>query len=109
MTTKISADNIQQTTLETLGGGPTVTNIQITNSSYTVLDDTAVSTSGGYIKITGTRFVSGCTVIIGTVNASATTFVNSTTLNVQVPPQSAGTYIVYVVNQILVLLFVLTG
>ena len=98
MKTKISSDNIQTTTLETLGSGPTITNVQITDSSYNVIDDTAVSTSGGYLKITGTNFSSGCTVIIGGTNATSTAFVNSTTLNVQVPASTAGTYVVYVVN-----------
>jgi hypothetical protein len=80
------------------GGGPKITQIQITDSSYNVLDDTAVSTSGGYIKITGTGFNAGAVVIVGSVNATSTAVVNSTTLNVQVPAQSAGTYTVYVVN-----------
>jgi hypothetical protein len=80
------------------GGGPKITQIQITDSSYTVLDDTAVSLTGGYIKITGTGFASGAEVIIGTTNATSITFVNSTTLNVQVPALSAGTYTIYVVN-----------
>jgi len=80
------------------GGGPKITQIQITDSSYNVLDDTAVSTSGGYIKITGTGFNTGAVVIVGSVNATSTTFVNSTTLNVQVPAAVAGTYAVYVVN-----------
>ncbi len=98
MTTQINQDNIQASTLAELGSGPTVTNIQITNSSYVVLDDTAVSTSGGYIRITGTNFASGCEVIIGSTNATAVAFVSSTVLNVQVPALSAGTYVVYVVN-----------
>lgn len=98
MTTKISSDNIQAATLATLGSGPTVTNVQITDSSYNVLDDTAVGTSGGYIKITGTNFASGCSVIINSTNATSVTFVSSTVLNVQVPAMAAGTYIVYVVN-----------
>ena len=98
MTTKISSDNIQTATLATLGSGPTITNVQITDSSYNVLDDTAVSTSGGYIKITGTNFASGCSVIINSTNATSVTFVSSTVLNVQVPTMTAGTYIVYVVN-----------
>jgi hypothetical protein len=80
------------------GGGPKITQIQITDSSYNVLDDTAISTSGGYIKITGTGFSAGAVVIIGTTNATATALVSSTILNVQVPALSAGTYTLYVVN-----------
>jgi len=98
MTTQISADNIQPATLETIGSGPTITNIQITDSSYNVLDDTAVALSGGFIKITGTGFQTGCEVIIGTVLATSVTFVNSTTVHAQVPALVASTYVVYLTN-----------
>lgn len=79
-------------------GGPKITQIQITDSGGTVLDDTAISLSGGYIKITGTGFAAGAQVIVNNVNALSTTFTSTTVLNAQVGPQSAGTYIVYVVN-----------
>jgi hypothetical protein len=98
MTTQINQNNIQPATLAALDSSPTVTNVQITDSSYVVIDDTAVLTTGGYIKITGSNLVSGCQVILGSANATSVTFVNSTTLNVQVPAQAAGTYVVYVVN-----------
>ena len=98
MTTQISADNIQPSTLASISGGPKITNIQVTNSSYVVIDDTAVALTGGYIKITGSGFASGCTVIINGTAASSVSFVSSSVLNVQVGPQSAGTYIVYVTN-----------
>ena len=97
MTTQINSDNIQPDTLATLAV-LTITNVQITDSSYVVLDDTAISTSGGYIKISGGNFVNGCQVIIGAANATSVTFVNSSQLNVQVGAQSAGTVTVYVVN-----------
>ena len=108
MTTRIASTNIQsntilttnlaQSTIDALQGStvPTITQIQITTSGYVVKDDTAVSTSGGYIKITGTNFTAGSQVVIGTVAATSVGFVNSTTLNVQVPAQAAGTYVVYV-------------
>lgn len=97
MTTQISSTNIQAATLAALSP-VTITSITVTNSSWTPLDDSAVSTSGGYIVITGTNFASGCNVIISSTNATSVTFVNSTTLRVQVPAMSAGTYVVYVVN-----------
>lgn len=97
MTTKISSDNIQSATLAALTP-VTITQVQITDSSWTVLDDSAVSTSGGYIVVTGNNFQSGCNVIIDRTNATSVTFVNSTTLRVQVPAMSAGTYVVYVTN-----------
>ena len=81
-----------------VSGGPKITNIQVTNSSYTVLDDTAVDTAGGYIKITGTGFVAGCQVLVNNVAATSTTFVSSSEVRAQVPATAAGTYIVYLVN-----------
>ena len=98
MTTQISSDNIQSSTLATIGGGPTVTNVQVTNSSYVVLDDTAVNTTGGYIKITGTKFAAGAQVYFGSTLATSISLVSSTVLNVQVPAKAAGTYDLYVVN-----------
>lgn len=98
MTTKISSDNIQQATLDSIGGGPTISSVQVTDSSYTVLDDTAVNTTGGYIKITGSKFTSGVQVYVGSVLATSVTRVSSTTLHVQVPATASGTYELYVVN-----------
>lgn len=98
MTTQISADNIQPSTLASISGGPKISNIQVTNSSYVVLDDTAVALTGGYIKITGSGFASGCTVIINGTAATSVSFISSSELNAQVGPQNAGTYIVYVTN-----------
>lgn len=80
------------------GGGPKITNIQVTDSSYNVLDDTSVSTSGGYIKITGTGFASGCQVLINNIPVTSVTFVSATEVRAQVPATSAGTYVVYLVN-----------
>lgn len=77
---------------------PKITNIQVTDSSYTVLDDTAVNTAGGYIKITGTGFVSGCNVLINQTTATSVAFVSSAEVRVQLPATTAGTYMVYVVN-----------
>ena len=77
---------------------PRITNIQIVDSSYLAIDDTAVSTSGGYIIITGSGFTSGCQVIIGTLVATSISFINSTTIHAQVPAQSSGTYTVYLTN-----------
>lgn len=98
MTTKISSDNIQPSTLASIGGSPTVSNVQVTNSSYVVLNDTAVDTAGGYIKITGSKFSSGAQVYIGSTLATSVALVSSTVLNVQLPATAAGTYDLYVVN-----------
>jgi hypothetical protein len=100
MPTKISADNLQSSLLNVIvaGGGPKITSIAVANSSYTILDDTAVDTAGGYIVITGTGFATGCQVIINDVVATSTTFVNSTTVRAQIGPRAAGTYNVYLTN-----------
>jgi hypothetical protein len=76
---------------------PKITSIVVTDSSYTTLDDTAVSTSGGYIKIIGTGFTTGSQVLINTTSASSVSFVSSTELRAQLPSMAAGTYVVYVV------------
>mgnify|MGYP000149068745 CR=1 FL=1 len=75
-----------------------ISNIQVTNSSYTVLDDTAVDIAGGYIKITGSGFASGCTVLINQTPVTSVTYISETEVRAQVPATAAGTYIVYLVN-----------
>ena len=77
---------------------PAIDTIQVTNSSYTVLDDTAVDVAGGYIRINGTGFSLGCSILIGTTPAISTTFVSSTVITAQVPAMAAGTYVVFLVN-----------
>jgi hypothetical protein len=77
---------------------PKISNIQVTDSGGTVIDDTAVDIAGGYIKITGTGFASGCQVIVNNVPATSTTFVSSTVVRAQLPATTAGTYIVYLIN-----------
>ena len=78
---------------------PSINVISIANSSYTILDDTAANTGGAYLVITGTNFQSGAIVMVGSTNtAISTTFVDSSTLQAQIPAISSGTYPVYVVN-----------
>ena len=99
MTTKISEANIQEPTLGALGGGgPKISSIIVTNSSYANLDDTAVALEGGYIKLIGEDFAAGCQVLIGLTPVTSVTFVSDTEVRAQVPATAAGTYIVYLVN-----------
>lgn len=79
-------------------GGPKITAVEVTNSSYTVLDDTAVELGGGYIKITGTGFVSGVRVLVDNTSAISVQFISSTVVRAELPAKSAGSYIVYLVN-----------
>jgi hypothetical protein len=80
------------------GGGPRITQIQITDSSGTVLDDTAMGLGGGFIKITGTGFSAGAQVAVNNTLAVSTTFSSQTVLTAQVGAQTAGSYFVYVIN-----------
>ncbi len=80
------------------GSGPTISTVNITDSGYNVLDDTAIGLNGGYIRINGTNFVTGASVVVGQTVASSVSFVSSTQLNCQIPALAAGTYIVYVIN-----------
>ena len=101
MTTKISSDNIQASSLATIGGGPRIANIQVTNASYVPTGANTVSTFGGYIKVNGAKFNTGAQVFIGTTGTTAATsisVVDSTQLNVQVPAQAQGKYDLYVIN-----------
>jgi hypothetical protein len=81
------------------GSSVTVSNVAVTDGSYTVLDDTPnISTAGGFIRVTGSGFASGCVVYIGGTAATTTTFVSSTEVRAVVPAASSNTLMVYVVN-----------
>jgi len=110
MTTKILGNQITSYTINTeqLSNtataafaktlAPKIVYANVTNSSYAVLDDTAVNVGGGYIVISGAEFQSGAQVLIDTTLASSVTYVNSTFLQAQVPAKSAASYNLYVVN-----------
>jgi alpha-tubulin suppressor-like RCC1 family protein len=78
--------------------GIKIANVSIANSTYDILDDTAISTDGGYIVITGSGFASGAQVLIEGAAANSTSFVSDSELRAQVPAKIAGSYNVYVVN-----------
>ena len=86
----------------TIGGSaaetPKIANVQITDSSWTVLDDTAISTDGGYFIVNGTGFQSGAGVSVDGTSASSVSFVDSTLLRCQIGAKAANSYTVYVVN-----------
>ena len=79
-------------------GLPKITSVTVTDSSYTSTGATTVSTSGGYIQLTGTGFAAGCSVVIQNTAATTTTYVSATTVNVAVPARAAGTYFIYLTN-----------
>jgi hypothetical protein len=104
--TKITSTNIAENTVAGYAEfanianslAPKITSIAITSNTYSVLDDTAVNVGGGFIVVTGTEFQSGATVLIDTTPATAVSYINNTTLRVQVPTKSAASYNIYVVN-----------
>jgi hypothetical protein len=76
----------------------TIGTVSVTDASYNVLDDTAVSSSGGYLKITGTGFKPGCTVYIGGSPAASTTYVSPTEVRATTSVLASNTYLIYVLN-----------
>jgi hypothetical protein len=83
---------------ETSIGGAVITAVAITDSNYAVLDDTALATTGGYIKLTGTGFKTGCIVYVGGVAATTTTFVSSTEVRAAIGSNSSNTFTVSLAN-----------
>jgi len=80
-------------------GIPRITSIVVTDSSYVVTGATTLTSgSTGYIKLTGTDFVSGSQVYVGTTAASSTAFVSRTEVRAALPSQSAGSYLIYLVG-----------
>jgi hypothetical protein len=98
--TQIKQTGLEPSIVTTIveGSSPKITAIQVTDNTYTLLDDTAVSLDGGYIKITGSGFSSGCQVLINNTPAASVAFINNTQVHAQVAANVAGTYIVYLVN-----------
>lgn len=80
------------------GGSPKISAMVVTDGSWNTLDDTAVSLTGGYIVLTGSGFVNGCLVYIGSTPANSVSFISSSTVRVNVPGLSASTYPVYLIN-----------
>lgn len=102
---KVKGDLIkdQAVTADMLGGdvplgGPKISNVSVSDASYDITETQTVSTSGGYIVVTGANFASGAQILVQQNNSVSTTFVNSTTLHAEVDSAAAGTYNVYVVN-----------
>lgn len=82
-----------------LSGNPTINNIIITDSGYANTANTTISsTSGGYIKIYGSKFQEGCQVHIEESLATSVTVISANEIRSQLGPKSAGSYVVYVTN-----------
>jgi len=81
------------TTLIGSGGGPKATAI-----TYPGNDLAADPAGSQTIAITGTGFVAGCNIFVGTVQATVVTVVSATSVTFTSPALAAGTYTLYVVN-----------
>jgi alpha-tubulin suppressor-like RCC1 family protein len=93
MTIKISEANIDTATLSAIAA-PKVANIQ-----YAGEDDTAASTAGGeLITINGSGFAAGASILIGGTVVGVVTFMSSTQLTFISPANTAGSYVIYVIN-----------
>jgi hypothetical protein len=73
-------------------------NVQITDSTFSILDDTAVSTDGGYVIINGNGFWGGTVVTVDSTPAIASSVLSYTKIGAQVPAKTAGTYAVSIVR-----------
>ena len=81
----------------TTGGGggssPTITSIVYTG------DDTATNTTGGdTVTLNGTNFNTGVAVLVGDVQVNQVTRVSATQITFVAPANTAGSYILYVIN-----------
>lgn len=106
MTTYVNSGNFEETVVDEFAG-PKITSITVTNSSYVSTGNTTISTSGGFVQIVGTSFSNpmqvffdptGTNRIERSTAATSVAFVNSTTINVQLPAKAAGNYTCFVVR-----------
>jgi alpha-tubulin suppressor-like RCC1 family protein len=69
-----------------------ISNVQITDNAWTVLDDTAVPPEGGYLLVNGQGFGPGTLCKVGTTNATSTSYVSASQLRCIVPAKASGSY-----------------
>jgi hypothetical protein len=72
--------------------------VVITDSNYDALDDTTVSSAGGYIKIFGIGFMSGYSLYYNGVAVATSTLINSNEIRAVIPSIANGTYNLTVFN-----------
>ena len=75
-----------------------ISNVQVADSEWNVVDDTHVGLTEGYILVNGAGFAPGSMVQVGGTNAAATSYVSSTQLRAQTPAKSSGTYDITVIR-----------
>lgn len=98
MTTKLTLNNLTPETLAAISG-PRISNVQIADSQYNALDDTAANVGGGYIIINGQSFNSAAQVLIDQTPATTITWVSNTQIRAEIPASTEGaSKSVYVIN-----------
>jgi len=106
MTTKVSPGNFSSDIYDYLAtrvfGGPQISTVAITDAVYTVTGSNILSANtGGYIKITGSNFLSNTQVLVrrGSIKlATSIIYTSNSELRVQLPTSNIGFNILYVVN-----------
>ena len=100
MATRLTADNLAPALATAIvqGGGPKISNVFVANATYDLIDDTAVSLSGGYIIINGTGFESNVNVLVDETPVISATRISDTEVRAQLPALSSGSKILYLVN-----------
>ena len=69
-----------------------ISNVQICDTNWTILDDTALPPEGGKFLLNGSGFGPGCLCQVGGVNAASTSYVSPAQLRVEVGARATGTY-----------------
>jgi hypothetical protein len=79
---------------------PVINNVIYTDSNYASLDDTAISLSGGYVRIIGSGFGTGFSLYLNgiQVTPSNTTYISANEVRALLPASSLGTYALMLFN-----------
>lgn len=89
--TQIQTSSISSTVLDNIAAGnPAISNAQIANSSWSLVDDTAIGPSNSYFILNGNNFASGCLVFINNIPAASVTRVSATQLRVSTSSANVG-------------------
>ena len=91
-----TASNRKTTSSSTLSSAYSSTviirQVVITDLNYDALDDTAVSSAGGYIKIFGIGFMSGYSLYYNGIAVATSTLISSNEIRAVIPSIANGTY-----------------
>jgi hypothetical protein len=106
MTTKVSLANFDDTLFSLTQGqipdAPRITNVIVANVNYAATGGTTLSSNtGGYLKILGSNFITGCQVLVrrGALKSATTvTRIDSTELRAVMPTSNVGLNILFVTN-----------